>query len=878
MLKKILVAPSVQLAILSALILFGMLSSLNPWEHLESKHYDFWAHHFRSPQEQPIVIVAIDEKSIREFGDWPWPRSRMAEMVRHLTAQGAAAMGIFPLYTQPDPNPGLLAIEQTKTQVGDQKWGGGRKAARMVWGMLNKAEDSLDHDARLIGAVRKARNVVLPMHFTKGRQAATESDKMSGMLVVNSLNPEVLASGDAETPRAEAAALKEENEAVITVTGVWETYEELASKASAMGHLNLDEDEDGLFRRMPLLIEYKDRLFPSMCLQLAIRHMGERLKDLTVGRNFFGQPCLRIKHLEVATDDAYRVLMNFDGPWTRERTYSFVDVLHGSLDPAIFRNKTILIGVTGEGMTPSYRIGPHDKASAVEINANVLARILSTVRLSRPSWARPLEIVALLYFAFFLMFVIPRVDTRVGALILGIFLVTWYILGLGLLLGYGYWIKPFGPAVLAGSGFVLIVATGFFRKLRYEVLDANKTLGLHYQEQGLLDMAYDRFIKCPIQDATVKQLLYNLGLDYERKRMFEKALMIYNYIGRYGPFKDIDKRSSRLETPDGTMALPVSGGSKESPLLMVDNDIKPVFGRYEILRELGKGSMGTVYLGRDPKINREVAIKTLKYADVAPGDLDQVKTRFFREAEAAGKLSHTNIVSIFDVGEERDMAYIAMELLSGRDLTQFCMPEHLLPAEQVLSIIADVAAALDYAHNQGVIHRDIKPANIMLLEDGRVKVTDFGIALVVDASKTRTGIVLGTPTYMSPEQVAGQALDGRSDLFSLGIVLYELLSGVKPFTGDTISAIIYAISNSAPAALSVINHDIPACCQPIVDKLLTKGLNERFDSAARLSKAIASCAAELPGPTPVETGETGRLPNTQRGSMAEDSGLDPASG
>jgi eukaryotic-like serine/threonine-protein kinase len=846
MLKKLLVAPSVQIALLSALILIGMLTSLSPWGYLENKNYDFWAHHFRSPQNQPIVIVAIDEKSIRELGNWPWPRSRLAEMVRLLTAQGAAAMGICPLYTQPDPDPGLLEIKETLKQVGDREWRGGRQAARIVQGMLSSAEDRLDQDAQLIDAVRRAKNVVLPIRFTKGRRAATESDKMSGMLALNSLDAAALISGAAEKPRAEDETLKGVHQALITVTGVWETFEELASKASAMGHLNLDEDKDGLYRRMPLLIEYKDRLFPALSLQLAIKHLGGRLKDLTVGRDFFGQPCLRIKYLEIATDDAYRILMNYDDKWTRARTYSFADVLHGSLDPAIFKDKIILIGVTGEGMTPFYRIGRYDKASSVEITANALARILSTVRLSRPSWARSLEIVALLYFAFFLMFVIPRVDIGIGASILGIFLTTWYILCVSLLLGYGYWIKPFGPAVLACSGFALIVLAGYSRKWRHEVLEANKTLGLHYQGQGLLDMAYDRFVKCPIQDESSKQLLYNLGLDFERKRMFQKALMIYRYIGKYGPFKDIERRSSSLETPDGTMSLPVAGGSLEMPMPMDDNDIKPVFGRYEILRELGQGSMGTVYLGRDPKINREVAIKTLKYADVGQGDLIQVKTRFFREAEAAGKLSHPDIVSIYDVGEDHDMAYIAMELLNGWNLTRFCRPGYLLPVHQVLSIIADVASALDYAHSQGVIHRDIKPDNIMLLEDGRVKVTDFGIALVVDASKTRTGIVLGTPKYMSPEQVAGQTLDGRSDLFSLGIVLYELLAGAKPFKGDTISTIIYAITHEPHAPFSEFKPEIPACCQAIVDKLLAKELDDRYDSAAELLKAIQVCMAELP--------------------------------
>jgi serine/threonine protein kinase len=251
--------------------------------------------------------------------------------------------------------------------------------------------------------------------------------------------------------------------------------------------------------------------------------------------------------------------------------------------------------------------------------------------------------------------------------------------------------------------------------------------------------------------------------------------------------------------------------------------------------------MGTVYLGRDPKINRQVAIKTLAYDEVETGELDEVKERFFREAEAAGKLSHPNIVSIYDAGEEHDMAYIAMELLKGENLTRYCHPSRLLSVWQVLSHIAEVTAALDYAHCKGVVHRDIKPGNIMLLEDGRIKVTDFGIARVIDASRTRTGVILGTPSYMSPEQVAGKNVDGRSDLFSLGVVFYQLLTGTKPFKGDNITAILYAITHNAYAPLSDILPDLPPCIGEVVDKLLAKGVTKRFQSAAQLTKALKKC-------------------------------------
>jgi serine/threonine-protein kinase len=357
----------------------------------------------------------------------------------------------------------------------------------------------------------------------------------------------------------------------------------------------------------------------------------------------------------------------------------------------------------------------------------------------------------------------------------------------------------------------------------------------------MLDMAYENYMQCPVGDSSVKNLLYNLGLDFERKRMFNKALAIYEHIRTGGTFKDIKKRIDRLRVMEDPLALSVGKSAGEKTMVMDDTNTHPTFGRYEILRELGRGAMGTVYLGRDPKINREVAIKTLEYGEVAGDELADVKARFFREAEAAGKLSHPNIVAIYDAGEEHDMAYIAMELLVGEDLTRYCRPENLLPQSRAIDIVVEVTSALDYAHQQGVIHRDIKPANIMMLKDGRIKVTDFGIARVVDASQTKTGIILGTPSYMSPEQVAGKDVDGRSDLFALGTVFYQLLGGTKPFGGDSLTAILYAITHKQPTPLSEIVPDIDSCIERIVNRLLTKGVTRRFQSATQVLKAIDEC-------------------------------------
>jgi serine/threonine-protein kinase len=246
-----------------------------------------------------------------------------------------------------------------------------------------------------------------------------------------------------------------------------------------------------------------------------------------------------------------------------------------------------------------------------------------------------------------------------------------------------------------------------------------------------------------------------------------------------------------------------------------------------------------VYKARDPKINRLLAIKTIRFSDeFEEVRINEIKDRFLREAEIAGKLSHSSIVSVYDVGEDFDLTYIAMEFIDGENLQKYCRKGVLLPLRKVLYVIAETANALDYAHEQGVVHRDIKPANIMLQKDGKIKVTDFGIAKAVSSSKTKSGIVLGTPNYMSPEQINGQSLDGRSDIFSLGVVFYELLTGRLPFQGKTLANLFYQITQVKHPSPREINPKVPKPCAQILDKALGKNPDQRFQTAGDFARYV----------------------------------------
>jgi serine/threonine protein kinase len=264
------------------------------------------------------------------------------------------------------------------------------------------------------------------------------------------------------------------------------------------------------------------------------------------------------------------------------------------------------------------------------------------------------------------------------------------------------------------------------------------------------------------------------------------------------------------------------------------------FGRYLIVAELGRGAMGAVHLAQDPLIERDVAIKTL-LPNLPAEVMGDVRERFLREARSAGRLNHPNIVTIFDVGEQDGVAYIAMEVLEGRSLQQMLREPARLPLATIVGIAAQVADALDHAHRFGIVHRDVKPANIMVSPAGRAKLTDFGVAHVPSSSMTQTGAALGSPKYMSPEQVTGRAVDPRSDIFSLGAVLYEMLARRTPFEqpGDTnVWALLHRIASERHRPVTELDRELPAVFDRIVDRALAKSAADRYQRAGDMANEL----------------------------------------
>jgi len=516
--------------------------------------------------------------------------------------------------------------------------------------------------------------------------------------------------------------------------------------------------------------------------------------------------------------------------------------------------------------------------SSAQAVAHITSSILSQHFIAQPVWGIWVVLGVFLLVAVYVVAGLPRLSAATAATVTLLVFAALLATELVLLAKSAIWLKLIFPASLLVLGHLALTTKRFLvaeagkLKSDEESAETNRMMGLALQGQGQLDMAFDRFRRVPLGEALMGNL-YSLALDFERKRQFNKAQSVYEHMKTYDPgFKDLEARLGRVKNLSETVMLGGYGAHSGATLVQAGASVeKPMLGRYQINKELGKGAMGVVYLGKDPKIGRVVAIKTLALSQEFEGDeLVDARERFFREAETAGRLQHQYIVTIFDAGEEHDLAYIAMEFLKGKDLVDCCRQGQLLPVPRVLSIVARVAEALAYAHRQNVVHRDIKPANIMYEPDSdTVKVTDFGIARITDSSKTRTGLVLGTPSFMSPEQLAGKKVDGRSDLYSLGVMLFQMLTGVLPFRGDSMAELMFKISNEPAPDIRVIRQELPESLARLVALSLSKRPELRYQSGDQFAADLRAVLVDLTGPgattvAPVKPGQSVHQHNSEK--------------
>ena len=824
------------LVVLAVLVLH---SATDFFATLERRYYDFASTSTSRLPSDRIAIIAIDDQSIANIGRWPWPRDVHAQLIDQLAAAKAKTIAHTVFFLEPQTDRGLVFIRKMKDALGPAADpaappGGLTEELGKV---IAEAELALDTDAKLAASMAKAGNVLVPSVFVLGEP-----------------------QGRPDSPLPDYAlksAVEEQNNFSLPAVRGQQPIAVIGNSAAGIAHLNQLPDVDGAVRQEPLLINYFGKAVPSMGLLAAVKSLNLDAADIRLNTG----ESVQLGKLRIGTDEAALMLPQFYKGRDGRPAFavdSFYDVLSGKIPAGKYADKIVIIGATAAGVGTQFPTPAGPGLSPAETIAHITSSILSEHFIVQPGWGIWATLAVLLVVAAYLIAGLPRLSAGKAALVtLGLF-VLLLVAEFGLLSVSATWLKLVFPAALLLIGHLALTTKRFLMteagKIRSdeESAETSRMMGLALQGQGQLDMAFDRFRRVPFTDALMDNL-NNLALDFERKRQFNKAQAVYEYMaGHNKNHKDLQAKLNRARNLSETVILGGSGAHPGGTMLLDGGGVeKPMLGRYQVEKELGKGAMGVVYLGKDPKIGRVVAIKTMALSQEFEGDeLTDARERFFREAETAGRLQHQNIVTIFDAGEEHDLAYIAMEFLKGKDLADVTKDGHLLPVSKVLSIVARVAEALAYAHKQNVVHRDIKPANIMY-DPGTdtVKVTDFGIARITDSSKTKTGMVLGTPSFMSPEQIAGKKVDGRSDLYSLGVMLFQMLAGVLPFRGESMAELMYKIANEPAPDIRIIRPELSAQLADIVARSLGKSPDARYqdgDQFAADLRVVMQALAEGP--------------------------------
>lgn len=830
--------------VIMLLCMLAAITDLN--RDIELKGYDLGVR-FSSTKaaNQDVVIIKIDEASLQEKGGWPWPRDILAEATRKLAAARPAVIGyVLPLDREQSAH-GLEYIQELQSLV-KEKYGSNFERIKRL---LNKAKIKMDTDQVFASSLKRAGRVVLAIPFLDSKKSAdpvfglAEHAQRYRLLGVRGINTEKSSWKNWFVP-----------EPLLSTEKVYSPIKKLVRQAGGAGTLYLGVDKSHI-RTEPLVIKYGQDYVPSFVLMMATRNRALSTRSIKVELKkhqvFIGQDQIKV-------DNKLRIYPKFYRGNKNQSAfpeYSIKDVLNGSVSKNKLRNKTILIGVTAPQHALPQLTPIGEVMAPVRVIAHKVSSLLNDELYEIPDWILAVQLIILLVIGLYLMFLLPRFRMSTGMAVSGFLVIAILNIHFISMVAQSTWLPMMTPLLALVVGHLVLASKKFVDShlsvIKLELSQANQLLGQSFHSQGQFDQAMEKYRKCIVNTSLLEQM-YNLGLDYERKRQFNKAIPVFEAIQTHAPkFRDVEERLARNSEVSNAIVLGGSNASSANGTLVVSQTgmEKPMLGRYQIDKEIGRGAMGMVYLGHDPKIGRTVAIKTLMLSQEFEGDkLVEVKDRFFREAETAGRLNHPNIVTIYDVGEDQDMSYIAMDYLKGFDLLAYTKQGALLPATEVIDVIIKVADALDYAHEQKVVHRDIKPANIIYdKETGVLKVTDFGVACLTDTSKTKTGTILGSPSYMSPEQLAGKRVDGRSDMFSLGITMYQLLTGELPFVGESLASLMYKIANEKHPDIRMFNPELPACVAKIINKSLHKDIDRRFQTGSQMVGALRRCKVRFNG-------------------------------
>lgn len=827
------------MGLLVVLAVFALHASTDLFGGLERRFYDLASSASSRQPSERIAIIAIDDQSIANIGRWPWPREVHAELIDQLSAAKAKTVAHTAFFFEPQTDRGLTRLRELRGQLDGSAPGAaslpdlGEISRQRLLGFIGEAEQQLDSDARLVASIARAGNVVVPSVFGLGEPQGRPDEPLPAF--------------------AQRSAVADDSGFGVPALRTQQPLPAIGDAARAVGHLNQFPDIDGAVRQEPLLVQFDGFAVPSMGLATAAHSLNLGSADIRL----LPGVGVQLGRTLIPTDASARLLPQFYADRDGRSAFavdSFYDVISGRIPASKYTDKIVIIGATAAGVGTLFTTPVSAAMSPAAILAHITSSLLSGHFIAQPVWGGLTVLGVLLLVSAYLVLVLPRLSAAAGAGITGALFVLLLGAEYGLLASAATWLQLVFPAALLLIGHLALTTRRFLAteagklKSDEESAETNRMMGLALQGQGQLDMAFDRLRRVPHSEALMDNLKH-LALDFERKRQFNKAEAVYEHMARLDHTDaDVQTRLKRARNLSETVVL---GGGSSHPggaLLLTGGGIeKPMLGRYQVEKELGKGAMGVVYLGRDPKIGRTVAIKTLALsAEFEGAELVDARERFFREAETAGRLQHPHIVTIFDAGEEHDLAYIAMEFLQGHDLVEHTKAGHLLPVATVLSIGERVALALDHAHRQQVVHRDIKPANVMYdPATDAVKVTDFGIARITGSSKTKTGMVLGTPSFMSPEQLAGQHVDGRSDLYSLGATLFQLLTGALPLRGDSMAALMYQIANQPAPSVRTLRPELPQELADILGKTLAKSPLERYQTGGELAADLRRVAAVL---------------------------------